>query len=254
MEREIISSKDENLVDYNDDLGSPKANKSIVRKASYLQKIEEDIQDVMQHEDESDLYSMDVTLRASFQCSQIKQFRYLLRTIQMMCDGGFTDVQNYLRDQSKQGQLKTFNLIIGMCELIKRYVKICNLSNIDLGIQILATTNDLICGPNEANVITLVNGKIVDFIREILNFFDKDQFKDNISQQINELKKNAINILTSMVLGNSDYNLMISICSMLSPDTLKSRLKIIYQNWLKGKNTTSKNVKENNKVNDNNQN
>lgn len=88
----------------------------------------------------------------------------------------------------------------------------------------------------------LVNTKIVDTIREIL---DKNLVKEKqkrmpkgkqskkyevLDPRAMELKKSAIELIISMVQGNTDPNMLNKISTMISPDTLKNRMTLIFEN------------------------
>lgn len=107
-----------------------------------------------------------------------------------------------------------------------------------MGIQILSLLNDLICGPNQDNILTLVDSKLVDNIRELLDKqFNIQKYKkkantDAKDKKVVLLKNKAIEVLTSMVQGNSDNSLLLKISTMIDPDTLRKRMTIIFENYM----------------------
>lgn len=153
----------------------------------------------------------------------IKVVKGTIRFLQLLCEGHYLDMQNYLRDQTLQevAQNKR-DFVATSSRLLGSFIKINNDMSIDLGIQIIDFLIELIQGPCMQNQEKLINCKVVDYCKDLLNDISmKNEFK--MIWDIAASKDNSMTTLiskTTTLLG-----------SILEGNQEKLYIRIINENF-----------------------
>jgi hypothetical protein len=95
----------------------------------------------------------------------------------------------------------------------KSYV---NKYSISLGHQIIETLTEFIQGPCAENQKTLINGKVIDNCRDLISSFNTKkeilskgfEMKEEDLDEIDELKRNAVTLLLSLIEGAADFDVI----------------------------------------------
>ncbi|XP_074650375.1 inositol 1,4,5-trisphosphate-gated calcium channel ITPR3-like [Tubulanus polymorphus] len=120
----------------------------------------------------------------------------VLKVLARICDGQFTPMQDYLREQPDN--IKSFNLIAETVQYMCQVYANINPSTIDLINQLLESLNECVSG-NEENRIAIFDNKIVDYINFILR---TGQFAKCMLPKALELLENIGNLLMSLIEEN----------------------------------------------------
>jgi hypothetical protein len=144
----------------------------------------------------------------------IKVVKGTLRFLQLLCEGHYLEMQNYLRDQSLQElAINKRDFVETTARLFGSFIKINNEMSLDLGIQIIDFLVELIQGPCEENQKKLVNCKVVEFCKDLLNDISmKNEFKiiwnvdSEKSSNLTILISKTTTLLGSLLEGNNQGN------------------------------------------------
>lgn len=171
----------------------------------------------------------------------IKIVKGTIRFLQLLCEGHYLEMQNYLRDQHLQeiAQNKR-DFVDTSSRLLGSFIKINNEMSIDLGIQIIDFLVELVQGPCTENQEKLVNCKVVDFCKDLLNDISmKNEFKmiwDMASSKNNNMTtliSKTTTLLGSILEGNLDKNYKSLISENFNFDFLVSTLVIEIKEFIK---------------------
>lgn len=153
-----------------------------------------------------------------------------MRFMQLLCENHNHELQDKLRYQETGNSV---NVVEVITKIFGKYLKIFNKRNLRLGIQLLTTMIEIIQGPNKANQNKLVEDKVVDNVRDIMFFMRKDENleKKGIKKNDDEIvtfNTKVMILLTSLLEGNSDYDLTLKIYKSCEFTILTDRLRCIF--------------------------
>jgi inositol 1,4,5-triphosphate receptor type 1 len=133
----------------------------------------------------------------------------VLKVLAQMCDGQFTGLQEYLRDQPDN--IKSFNLVAETTSFLNMVYSNINQRTIDLVIQLFCTLNEFGTG-NQANRAVILSHKIVDYINFILRAGD---FHDCPPEKVLDLRQAIGNLLISLIEENGPEELAVAkVCTL----------------------------------------
>ena len=154
-------------------------------------------------------------------------------------------MQNFLREQILKNGVqnqRSFDFISYIAQMLAIYEKqFINCYSCNLGMQLIDTLIEAIQGPCKMNQIRLVDAKIIDCCRDLIQ--QGQQKKSELlvkgfttpSKQDwhNALKMNSIKLLLSLIEGPVDTEIYRKIADSLDDFTiLKKRLESIYERFL----------------------
>ena len=142
-------------------------------------------------------------------------FMLILTFFQSLCEGQYTDMQNYLRDQTWNGRTypNSFDLIGFLRHNINSYHKVLNRYNLDVGEKVLGLITELIQGEVQTNITIFLNKSFIyDMCRIVTDYnsryhllprgFGLDQFHE----EFREIKSQVIFVFKTMVENRSETN------------------------------------------------
>lgn len=91
--------------------------------------------------------------------------RYILRMVQLFCEGQFSEFQDFLRDQNSDeggSSSRSCNFVQELCKIMGRLLKIIHEEQADLALQVFATIVEMIQGPNKENIECLLEVRIIE--------------------------------------------------------------------------------------------
>lgn len=162
---------------------------------------------------------------------------------QLFCEGHNFQLQNTLRQQfNEDGKIKgkSFDFPAYYAKMFEEYNKILNNNTLDIGDQLVGTLTECIQGPCKLNQKTLVYAKILDSSREyIANFQDIDELTHlNISEgsdeyeTLMEFKKNIITLLTSLLEGEIDMDILTKMALGLDFPVMINRMANVFNQFV----------------------
>lgn len=174
----------------------------------------------------------------------IKIVKGTIRFLQLLCEGHYLDMQNYLRDQTLQEVVQNKrDFVETTSRLLGSFIKINNEMSIDLGIQMIDFLVELIQGPCIENQAKLVNCKVVDFCKDLLNDVSmKNEFKmiwdmsASKNNSMTTLISKTTTLLTSILEGNPEKNYKRIISENFNFEFLLSTLVTEMKEFIKRKN------------------
>ena len=99
----------------------------------------------------------------------------LFRFLQVLCEGHFAPIQNFLRDRRHGSSARTpgaaveYNIVALCCQVLEDlHLRFCA-ELVSLTLQVLDTITELVQGPCLANQLAIVNLKFVEVIGKFLN-------------------------------------------------------------------------------------
>lgn len=96
----------------------------------------------------------------------------MLRFLQLLTEGHHTEMQNYLREQTHPNgcvNQKSFDFISYVAQMLAVYEKqYVNCYSCALGMQLIATLIEVVQGPCKENQRRLVEAKIIDCCRDLI--------------------------------------------------------------------------------------
>lgn len=168
--------------------------------------------------------------------SSIRLIKDVLRFLQLLCEGHYLDMQNYLRDQKYENPSLNRDFVSFGAKMLSTFVKINNKMSLELGIQLLDFLVELVQGPCIANQAQLINIKVVDICKDLLDDISmKNSFKEiwdldnNANQALISIVSKTTTLLASIMEGNNEVAYIKSIANGLNleflEDSLQSYLK-----------------------------
>ena len=143
-------------------------------------------------------------------------FMLTLGFFQSLCEGQFTDMQNFLRVQQWNGKEypNSFDLVGFLRHAINSYHKVLNKYNLSVGIEVLDLINELIQGEVHENINDFLNKSFIyDMCRIVTDYnsryhtlprgFGLDPFEDNFRQ----MKSQVIFIFKTMLENKNEKNI-----------------------------------------------
>lgn len=176
-----------------------------VKYSSGSFKGKKQIEDQKTKEKENDVEESVTNIRES-----IKIIKQALRFLQLLCEGHYLDMQNYLREQK---QYESVNLrrdfVSTGARMLGSFIKINNKLSVDLGIQIIEFLVELIQGPCVENQQKLENCKVSEYCKDLLNDISmKKRFQSlweldtKNSDSVSKLVSKSITLLGALLEGN----------------------------------------------------
>ena len=96
----------------------------------------------------------------------------LLRFIQLLTEGHYTQLQNFLREQTLPNGVinqKSFDFVSNVAQMLAMYEKqYINCNSCQLGMQLINTLIEVVQGPCKLNQKRLVEAKIIDCCRDLI--------------------------------------------------------------------------------------
>ena len=132
-------------------------------------------------------------------------------------------MQNYLRDQKYENPSLNRDFVSFGAKMLSTFVKINNKMSMELGIQLLDFLIELVQGPCIANQAQLVNIKVVDICKDLLDDISmKNSFKEiwdldsNANQALTSIVSKTTTLLASILEGNTEIAYVKSIATGLN--------------------------------------
>jgi len=163
-----------------------------------------------------------------------------LRFLQLLCEGHHSGLQNFLRDQSSEGNShkKSFDLVTQTTSALSQYAKVINVRNTELGLQILETIIEVVQGPCMANQEVLcLHTKVIENLKDIISSFKTESelgmrgFPTVVGDvdAINNLKRSSAKLLISLLEGQPNLAILNKIARTLEIDTVRDRLEGVFR-------------------------
>lgn len=102
--------------------------------------------------------------------------KWILRLLQLFCEGHNLEMQDYLRDQKYKGisRGKQNNFIETVSYMFGSWIKIVNIYSLSVGSQMLDFLVESVQGPCRDNQLALTRAKSVDFIKDLISHYKGD--------------------------------------------------------------------------------
>lgn len=97
----------------------------------------------------------------------------LLRLLQLLCEGHYLTMQDYLRQQIINGQVlgRTHDFVYMGAQMFASFTKFFNVLSLELGHQLIDFLAEMVQGPCHGNQIKLTSAKVVDSCKDLLSRF-----------------------------------------------------------------------------------
>lgn len=168
----------------------------------------------------------------------------ILRFLQLLCEGHYSDLQNNLREQvNSQGtkSSRSFDFVAYVSSMFTIYVKsYVNCYSTNLGNQIIESLIEFIQGPCRESQRTLVETKAIDCCRDLLNqgMGNVDEleikgFGGKRKALLNDIKMNSVKLLLSILEGPVDPEISARISASLGDfQVVIRRMESVYFQFL----------------------
>lgn len=170
------------------------------------------------HRTRSSDLSADIATLEHEEFIETGNIQYVLRFLQLLCEGHNLELQDYLRAQPENAI--SVNLISETLQYVFSIEKYINESNVDIAIQAFDTLTEYVQGPCSGNQLVVGNAKLFFAVNEILQIdLNKYDDMDRVSYvKMLELKYKITLTLISLLEGTDNTK---TIC-----DLMKSTLSI----------------------------
>jgi hypothetical protein len=141
----------------------------------------------------------------------IKVIKQTLRFFQLLCEGHYLNMQNYLRDQSQyESHLLKRDLVETGAKMLGSFTKINNKNSVEMGIQIIDFLVEIIQGPCIENQVKLEGCKVIEYCKDLLNNLasKKDfvnlwkEIDSGSSESMSRLVAKTVALLGALLEGN----------------------------------------------------
>lgn len=169
----------------------------------------------------------------------------MLRFLQLLTEGHHTELQNYLREQVLLNGVtnqKSFDFVSYLAQMMAMYEKqFINCYSCNLGMQLIDTLIEFVQGPCKQNQRRLVEAKIIDCCRDLIQQGQqsKNELKlrgfttEQKEEWHNALKMSAIKLLLSLIEGSVDMDIYRQIADSLDDFMiLIKRMSIIFDTFI----------------------
>ena len=178
--------------------------------------------------------------------ASIERVCTIYRFLQLLCEGHNLSLQNFLRNQSESGSdlapSRNVDFIEDAIENFKSFTKYCNGASIKIGIHLLQFLIEAVLGPCRENQKAIINYKIIDSCKDLLNEIGTDHpdllrakgfFESNPDSMrpVNQLFKCVVDLLQSLLEGNFDLELMREMGAKIEFASVMGRVKDIYNDF-----------------------
>jgi hypothetical protein len=162
----------------------------------------------------------------------------LLRFIQLLCEGHYNDMQNYVREQSIDGivHTKSFDFVNCISNMLGPYIKFMHKDNMKLGFRLIDTLTEIVQGPCRENQRVLSQVKIIDNGRDLLTCLKRPNDllirgfgNDPNCEEISEIKSKTANFLLSLLEGDADIEILKRITESLDFKKIKERMYEVFE-------------------------
>lgn len=150
----------------------------------------------------------------------------LLQVIQLMCEGHYTDMQNYMRDQhDNQISINVLESVTGLLEILAKCV---DRTTYELTLQTLATMTELVQGPCFGNQEFFTSQNVGETIMKLLS----TEFGDIDDDQLWRLRMSAVTLLQSLFEGHMNVHLVTTLIQSLSFRTMIDLMDKTYKDYM----------------------
>ena len=125
-----------------------------------------------------------------------------------------------------------------VCYMLGIYVKnFVNCYSTDLGNMLIEALIELVQGPCRQNQITLVNAKVIDCCRDLLQQGSTNEgelemkgFQGERQELLDDLKMNAVKLLLSIIEGSVDEDIYEKVSQSIGDfDVVLKRMEFVYE-------------------------
>lgn len=151
----------------------------------------------------------------------------LLRFLQLLTEGHHTALQNFLREQTLPNGVinqKSFDFVSNVAQMLAVYEKqYINSYSCTLGMQLMETLIEVVQGPCKLNQKRLVEAKIIDCCRDLIQQGQQSPYEletkgfttEEKLEFHDQLKMSAIKLLLSIIEGPVDMEIYRQIADSL---------------------------------------
>ena len=165
--------------------------------------------------------------------SSIRNVKFILRYLQLLCEGHNIELQNTIRDQkwSASPSMNRDFVEIGS-RMLASFAKFNDKLSYELGMQLLNFLVEIIQGPCPENQVALIKHKIIDSCKDLINDIStKKEFKMIWGKDSEEELENLSNLvsktrclLASLLEGDQDKGRTLLVAEHLNIDFLAQTL------------------------------
>jgi hypothetical protein len=144
----------------------------------------------------------------------VQTFQKIMRLFQLLCEGHYADLQNYLRDQSvgnEQRGAESIDFINHSVVMFGSFVKFFNRECAAIGISLMDFLIEALQGPCRGNQERVVKCKVLDFCKDFINDLNSNS-QDLASRGFN--LSNDLDRMTIYTLFNKTIKLLLSILEL----------------------------------------
>ena len=161
-----------------------------------------------------------INQRYNFQISEKKS-----RFIQLLCEGHFLEMQDFLRVQAKSQV--SINVLESIVAALQSLLKGLNQCTFSLTIQTFATLAEMIQGPCFVNQEFLVSQSLGQVVSQIL----ATNYADLTKEQLWELRMAAMTFLLALMEGHMNFDLAVALTQNMDMMPLVKVMDDTYNEW-----------------------
>ena len=175
----------------------------------------------------------------------LQTFQNILRFFKLLCEGHFSDLQNYLRDQqfqSDQRPVENIDFVAHCVVMFGSFVKFFNKESAQAGISLMNFLIESLQGPCRGNQERVVKCKVLDFCKDFINDLNSNvqdlasrgfqlSLEDD-RQLINTLFNKTIGLLLSILELNVQNEIIEYIGANIEFDFLMDRIVVTYLDYV----------------------
>ena len=170
-----------------------------------------------------------------------------MRFLQLLCENHNLALQKMLNTQTNiegRPKPKSVNLVSTFARHFENMQKVINSVTVGVGHQLLDTIVECVQGPCKENQRTLVNGKILDVCRELINMLSKQENliplgfipeevpleddEEGIMETLDTFISKIATMLVSLLEGEQDLEILQKMQFSLTIEDLKERLLNVF--------------------------